>query len=83
MPNKDLYVSKHHAIFNPKENKFMLAKDISKETDNSQLFVEYYHITLPDYENDNLIANGTIVESYTNKSRAHKQKLVTTYSYTL
>jgi hypothetical protein len=68
-PNKDLYLSPKHAFQsaanlwqipqfckNPKIKKAMVGQEVN-----------YYHIELPNYFTDNLIANGLVVESFAAK----------------
>jgi hypothetical protein len=63
---EDVYVSKGHAIFDTKENKFIRPMDMNNlpEYKSDDKVLEYYHIELNDKELDTLIVSGMITEGY-------------------
>jgi hypothetical protein len=65
-PSKDLYVSGKHAIQSKKD--IWQIPEFSSSAKQVMIGspVEYYHIELPNYFTDNLIANGIVAESLAN-----------------
>jgi hypothetical protein len=60
---ENLFVTGQHIIYHPRKRCFVYAKDVGVEckSDNQN---SYYHIQLPNYKTDFIIANGVISESW-------------------
>jgi hypothetical protein len=71
---EDLYISKWHKVL--VGDKFIVTKDlnIKQSTCESRVPIHYYHIETNDYLNDNIIANGVIIETYTNNDYLYNLK---------
>ena len=61
--NEDLYLSPDHGVLKDYEN-IVLVKTMGFKQDNTLSRLNYYHLTLPNFFTDHVIANGVACESY-------------------
>ena len=61
--DQDLYLSPDHGVLQDYEN-IVLAKSMGFKQDTTISKLHYYHLTLPNFFTDHVIANGVACESY-------------------
>lgn len=65
--DQDLYLSPEHAVLIDSEN-FVPVKALGFQQDTTLTHLTYFHITLPNFFTDHLVANGIPSESYSGES---------------
>ena len=74
VPNKDTFISPKHAII-LKKNMVTYPNVLGLTQENpSGDTIEYYHVEVPDFENDYVIVNNMMVEGYANDFMNKKNK---------
>lgn len=68
-PTKDLLISPHHMIFYDGQWRLPVWLNVSRETKLIGRPFTYYHVQLPDYENDKLICHNLPIDSFEGKTQ--------------